>query len=175
MASERKKAEKREKSPDGEAIERALVQFRAYLRDLGHRHSVVREAVARAALGYEGHFEVNDLVRELREVGVEDAHPATVYRSLPLLVHARLIAPVLLSQGERQFYERVFERAHHDHLICLACGKVVEFEFEAFEVLQQDVAARHGFELIDHVHELVGRCADCKRAGRPPKDGRGQG
>lgn len=149
---------------ESEAIERGLESFRAMLREQGHRQSMVREAVARAALAYEGHFEVNDLVRELRQIGVEEAHTATVYRTLPLLVEAGLIQPTLLTHGERQFYERSFERAHHDHLICAICGKVVEFEFEAFEVLQRDIAARHGFELTSHVHELVGRCPDCRGA-----------
>jgi len=45
---------------------------------------------------------------------------------------------------------------------------VVEFEFEAFEILQRDVASKHGFRLIAHYHELVGTCPDCLRQGPPP-------
>lgn len=146
-----------------EDVERALGSFRRALKRKRLRYSSVREAIARAALAYEGHFEVNDLMRVLTTANVKDAHLATVYRTLPLLVEAGLIQHALLSSGERRFYERAFERPHHDHLICVDCHKIVEFEFEAFEVLQRDIAKRHKFELLDHVHELLGRCDDCSR------------
>lgn len=143
-------------------LERALSMFKETLHKRGLRYSTVREAIARAALAYDGHFEVNDLMRQLRDAKVKDAHLATVYRTLPLLVESGLIQPTLLSAGERHFYESAFERRHHDHLICTSCGKVVEFEFEAFEVLQRDVAERYGFRLTAHFHELLGQCADCR-------------
>ena len=144
-----------------ETVERALGIFRRALKHKRLRYSSVREAIARAALAYQGHFEVNDLMGALTSANVKDAHLATVYRTLPLLVEAGLIQHALLSSGERRFYERAFERPHHDHLICVDCGKIVEFEFEAFEVLQRDIATRHKFELLDHVHELLGRCDAC--------------
>lgn len=143
-------------------LQRALEVFKRTLHERGLRLSTVREAIARVALSYDGHFEVNDLMRALRAADVHDAHLATVYRTLPLLVESGLIQPTLLSAGERHFYEPSFERPHHDHLICTSCGKVVEFEFEAFEVLQRDIAHRYGFELTAHFHELLGRCADCR-------------
>lgn len=149
-----------------EAVERALGSFRRALKRKRLRFSSVREAIARAALAYDGHFEVNDLMRVLTNANVKDAHLATVYRTLPLLVEAGLIQHALLSSGERRFYERAFERPHHDHLICVDCHKIVEFEFEAFEVLQRDIATRYRFELLDHVHELLGRCADCAATKR---------
>jgi Fur family ferric uptake transcriptional regulator len=152
-------------APRADVIERAIERFHETLRSRGQRHSHVREAIARAALSYDGHFEVSDLVDELRRASVKDAHLATVYRTLPLLIEAGIIQQTLLSSGDRHFYEAAFERPHHDHLICVSCGKVVEFEFEAFEVLQRDIAKRHGFELTAHVHELLGRCLECRRAG----------
>jgi Fur family transcriptional regulator, ferric uptake regulator len=148
-----------------ETIKRALDGFRDALHERGLRYSGVREAIARVALSYDGHFEVNDLMRVLRAQGVKDAHLATVYRTLPLLVETGLIQPALLSSGERHFYEPAFERPHHDHLICTSCDKVVEFEFEAFEILQHDIAARYGFQLTAHFHELLGLCADCRASG----------
>jgi Fur family transcriptional regulator, ferric uptake regulator len=141
---------------------RALATFKNTLHERGLRLSTVREAIARVALTYDGHFEVNDLMRALRAANIQDAHLATVYRTLPLLVESGLIQPTLLSSGERHFYEPAFERKHHDHLICTSCGRVVEFEFEAFEVLQRDIAERYGFELTAHFHELLGRCSACR-------------
>jgi Fur family ferric uptake transcriptional regulator len=69
--------------------------------------------------------------------------------------------------GERRFYEAIFGREHHDHLICKRCHRVVEFQFEAFEMLQREVAAKYDFVLVDHFHELIGICAACRRAGEP--------
>lgn len=147
---------------DDAGLQRALDHLRDVVRQRGLKSSAVRDAVARAALLRRGHFSVDDLVKDLRDGGVADAHPATVYRVLPLLVEAGLIQPTLVSTADGARYERAFEREHHDHLICTSCGAVLEFYFEAIEVLQRDVAERFGFRLTGHVHELLGVCADCQ-------------
>jgi Fur family transcriptional regulator, ferric uptake regulator len=153
----------RSQALDPVGVDRALEQLRGVVRAKGLKSSAVRDAVARVALGYDGHFTVDDLVKSLRETGVTDAHPATVYRVLPLLVEAGLIQETLVSAGDGHRYERAFEREHHDHIICTSCGKVVEFHFEAIEVLQRDVSERLGFRLTGHIHELFGVCASCDR------------
>lgn len=145
------------------ALERALERLREVARARGLRHSSPREEVARVALRHVGHFSVDELLTDLRRSDSVDAHPATVYRVLPLLVDAGLLQVTLFSRGEGARYERAFEREHHDHLICTGCGAVVEFHFEAIEVLQQDLAERFGFRLTGHVHELLGVCAACQR------------
>ncbi len=150
---------------DDAAIERALEQLRDTVRSHGLKSSSVRDAVARAALQHEGHFSVDDLVTEVREGGIADAHPATVYRVLPLLVEAGLLQITLMSAGDGARYERAFEREHHDHLICTSCGKIVEFQSEEIERLQLDVAKKLGFHLSSHFHELLGTCKDCRGSG----------
>lgn len=152
-----------------EGVTRAIERLQELVRARGLKRSAVRDAVARAALRFEGHFTAEDLIGALRDEGHADTHTATIYRVLPLLLEAGLIEATLISspatKGEGQRYERVFEREHHDHLICTRCRKVVEFHFEAFEVLQEDVAARFGFELTGHVHELLGVCKSCRSRG----------
>jgi Fur family transcriptional regulator, ferric uptake regulator len=145
------------------ANDAVLDRFREFARRHALRRSPVREAIVRAAGRGRGHFAVEDLLARLDEEGVR-ASRATVYRTLPLLLEAGIIQPTLLS-GEQTQYEAAFGHEHHDHLICGRCGKVVEFQFEAFEMLQRDVAARHGFRLTGHFHELVGVCADCGERG----------
>jgi Fur family ferric uptake transcriptional regulator len=150
-----------------DAVARGLERLRTTVRDRALKHSKVREDIARVALGYEGHFSVEDLVRILRAEGIHNAHTATVYRALPLLVDAGLIEPALVSKTDGQRYETVFEREHHDHLVCTVCERIIEYQSEALEALQREIAERHGFELDDHVHELRGRCRECRRAGHP--------
>jgi Fur family ferric uptake transcriptional regulator len=147
---------------DPGGLDRALEQLHAVVQEKGLKGSEIRDTVARAALRYEGHFTAEELLVSLRAHGEGDAHAATVYRVLPLLVEAGLIQQSLLSIGHGQRYERAFGRGHHDHIICTSCGKVVEFEFEAFEVLQRDVSERLGFRLTGHVHELFGLCPSCQ-------------
>lgn len=146
-----------------EAVDRGLERFRALLRERSLKMSKVRESIARAALTYHGHFSVDELVQLLHESGVQDAHLATVYRAVPLLVEAGLIQPALVSKADGQRYEASFERERHDHLVCTSCGRVVEFQSEALEALQRDIARRYDYELEDRVHELRGRCRSCRR------------
>ena len=148
---------------DPSGVDRALEQLRAVVRAKGLKRSEVRDAVARAALRTEGHFTAEELLATLRGQGRTSAHAATVYRVLPLLVEAGLVRESLLSVGQGHRYERAFEREHHDHLVCTSCGRVVEFEFQAFELLQRDLAERLGFRLTGHVHELFGVCERCRR------------
>lgn len=149
-----------------EAVSRALDRFRTVLRDRSLKMSKVREHIARTALSYDGHFSVDDLVTELHDRGVRDAHLATVYRAVPLLVDAGLIQPALISKSDSQRYEASFEREQHEHLVCTGCGKVVEYQSETLRALQREIAARYDFELADHVHELRGRCKECRRSAR---------
>lgn len=139
-------------------IERALERLRELVRKRGLKASLVREGIARAALGIDGHFSIEDLLKAL-----PGSNNATVYRVLPLLVDAGLlqVAPALPDESHR--YERAFEREHHDHLVCTQCRKVVEFHFESLEALQRDVAERFGYVLTAHRHELFGTCADCRK------------
>jgi len=149
--------------PKEDTVLRALDRLRAVVHGRSLKMTKVREAIARAALGYAGHFNVDDLVRVLRSKGVREAHVATVYRAVPLMIEAGLIEPALVAKGEGQHYEAVFEREHHDHLVCAGCGRIVEFQSEALEALQREIAERYDFELDEHVHELRGRCRECRR------------
>lgn len=141
-------------------LERALESLRELVRERGLKASAVRESIARAALAIDGHFSIEDLLKAL-----PGQSTATVYRVIPLLIDAGLLqaAPTLPDESHR--YERAFDREHHDHLVCTQCRKMVEFHFESFEALQRDVAARFGFTLTAHRHELFGKCADCRKKG----------
>jgi len=142
-------------------MEAALDKFRVYLRDKALRMTDAREVIVRIALEKQGHFDVDELVLEVNKQG-HDASRATVYRMLPLLMEAGIVQPAMIS-GDRRRYEAAYGQEHHDHLVCSRCGKVVEFHFEAFEMLQRDLAAKYDFELTAHFHELIGVCGDCRK------------
>ncbi len=148
--------------PQGEqALAQALRQFERFLADRALRLTAARRAIIEAVLERAGHFPIEELIADLKRRGIRGSK-ATVYRTLPLLTEAGIVQQAVMT-GEIRSYEAAVGREHHDHLVCLGCGKVVEFEFEAFEILQREIAARHGFRLEGHHHQLVGRCAECQQ------------
>lgn len=150
----------------GEALAAALARFEAFLEARDLRLTAARRAIVEAVMARSGHFPIEDLVADLRRRGIRGSK-ATVYRALPLLTEAGILQPAVIT-GDSKSYESAVGGVHHDHLVCRACGRVVEFEFEAFEILQREIAARHGFRLESHHHQLVGTCADCQASEPPP-------
>ena len=140
----------------------ALERFERFLHQKDLRLTEARAAIVEAALARHGHYPIEDLIADLKQRGIRGSK-ATVYRTLPLLAEAGILEPAIVA-GDAKSYETTFGRHHHDHLLCSRCGKVVEFEFEAFEILQKEVAARYGYRLEGHHHELVGTCPDCVQA-----------
>jgi Fur family transcriptional regulator, ferric uptake regulator len=143
---------------DGRTRE-ALDRFERFLHGKDLRLTEARAAIVEAALARQGHYPIEDLIADLKARGIRGSK-ATVYRTLPLLAEAGILQPAIVA-GDSKSYETTFGREHHDHLLCSRCGKVVEFEFEAFEILQKEVASRYGFRLEAHHHELVGTCPEC--------------
>lgn len=86
---------------------------------------------------------------------------ATVYRFLRKLTEASMVTEVRMG-GQPARYE-ITPNSHHDHLTCTHCGKIVEFENQDIERLQNEVAIKFGFELTSHVLELYGICSQCHK------------
>ena len=147
---------------DKEKVRQALDKFERFLHVKDLRLTEARAAIVEAAMARQGHYPIDDLIADLKARGIRGSK-ATVYRTLPLLAEAGILQPAIVVADSKS-YETTFGREHHDHLLCGRCGKVVEFEFEAFEILQREVASRHGYRLESHYHELVGTCPDCLAA-----------
>lgn len=86
---------------------------------------------------------------------------ATVYRFLRTLTENGFVTEVRMG-GLPARYE-LTPKSHHDHLTCVACGKICEFENHHIEELQSKVAKQFGFQLTSHVLELYGICFDCQK------------
>jgi Fur family ferric uptake transcriptional regulator len=150
-------------------VEAVLAQFRDFLHQHSLRATDVRESIVRAILSRDGHFDIDELVHDMRARGIETSR-ATVYRVLPLLKQAGIIQSTVKT-GDRCRYEAAAGSQHHDHMVCTSCGKIVAFQFEAFEMLQREVASKHGFRLTGHSHELFGLCEDCQN--KSPESAKG--
>jgi Fur family ferric uptake transcriptional regulator len=111
------------------------------------------------------HVTIDGLLEQVRVVDPRIGY-ATVYRTLKLLTESGVAQEHHFGDGHTR-YELSDSDAHHDHLICVECGTITEFEEPAVEELQDRIAKRYGFEIREHKHELYGVCADClKKAGK---------
>lgn len=142
----------------------ALEAFRAYLSSQGLRYTPQRRIVLDQTLGRGGHFDAEELYESCRRAG-QNVSRATVYRALGHLRDCGLVKEVLREQG-RSCYETVYGHEHHDHMLCMACGRVIEFCDDRIEDLQQRICRRHGFKPLDHRMGIRGLCRDCRRAKR---------
>lgn len=113
------------------------------------------------------HLSAEDVYKELLAQGI-DIGLATVYRVLAQFEQANLIVRHHFD-ADRAMYE-LQEGTHHDHLVCLGCGKVVEFVDPDIERAQLAVAKRYGYELCDHKLVLYGVCQDCNDSGEEKVD-----
>lgn len=87
---------------------------------------------------------------------------ATIYRTLHLFCQAGLTQGREFGEGQTR-YELVYNHHHHDHLVCLHCGKIIEFENMDIEHLQEQVAKEHFFKIQRHKLELYGACQECQK------------
>jgi Fur family transcriptional regulator, ferric uptake regulator len=108
-----------------------------------------------------GHLSVEDVWAKVRQQDAK-VSVATVYRTMKLLSECGLAHARNVGDGQTR-YEPAAGRDHHDHLICTRCGRIVEFENDRIEALQESVAKRHGFTVTSHKMELYGLCRDCQR------------
>jgi Fur family transcriptional regulator, ferric uptake regulator len=138
-------------------------RFRGYLKEHGLTFTSTRAAILRGILSSRGHFDADELRERLRRKG-EVLSAATIYRTLPLFVESGIIMETL-RERDRARYEPSWGRAHHDHLECLACGRIIEFKDDALERLQETVCRRHRFQPVDHHLGIRGYCTAC-RGGR---------
>jgi|GEM_PF-714029 len=136
-----------------------------YLARSGLRVTRQRRAIAAAFFSHEGHPNIDELYSAIRA-----QHPhigqATVYRTLKLLVESGLAEPSRFGDGTTR-YEAAHAGDHHDHLICVECGHIVEFRDDEIERRQLEIAARNRFAVTDHKMVIYGACIDAKCPRRP--------
>jgi Fur family ferric uptake transcriptional regulator len=107
------------------------------------------------------HLSAEDVYKALIDAG-EDVGLATVYRVLTQFESAGLVIRHNF-EGGRSVFE-LDSGQHHDHLVCLSCGTVVEFVDDTIEEHQQQIAERHGFRILEHSLVIYGHCSSCSAA-----------
>ncbi len=134
-----------------------------YMRDHGLKLTRQREEILSRFVELGKHVTVEELLHAVRQVSPGVGH-ATIYRTMKLFVDSGVASERHFLNGPACYEPGEHHEDHHDHLICTACRTIVEFENDAIEQLQNEVATQHGFELKHHKMELYGLCPACRGA-----------
>ena len=122
------------------------------LRKEGLRYTSQRQAVWDEIKKSEEHRNAEDIYLQLKSDN-HNVSRATVYRTIDVLVKNHMVRKMDLGDGQNLFEPRIDDE-HHDHMICLDTGKIIEFFDEELENLQDKIAEKHGYKVVRHVHQL---------------------
>ena len=138
--------------------------FLQHIQKKGLKRTAQRDLILDTFLRMEVHLSSEDLYRLVKQ---EDPTigQTTVYRTLKLLTEAGLAREVRFGDG-RTHYEHNYKHQHHDHMICSECGRIIEFFSAELEALQDKIAAKHRFQITQHLHRIIGLCSECRRAAK---------
>jgi len=135
-------------------------QLKAFLKERGFKSTRQREIIVTEFLKLKAHITAEDLYRKInkkhRNIGF-----TTVYRTLKLLIKSGLATERVFADNLTR-YEPLSAEDHHDHLICLGCGAITEFENPKLEKLQEKIAREFNFHTITHKMEFYGYCRRCR-------------
>ena len=142
----------------------AQEKFSQYVAEKGLRHTEQREKVLSVFLKTEKHVtvqELHDLVRkEHSGIGY-----ATIARTVKLMCDSGLCRTVDFGDGSQR-YEHKYNHEHHDHLICVNCGKFEEIYSPELEQIQHELVAQHGYTQQSHKLDIFGLCPKCTNGGK---------
>jgi len=131
-------------------------KFKTYLKSKKLKFTPEREAILKKVFSLHEHFDVEKLYEKLDK----RISRATIYRTLSLLVKSKLVEELFRCQ-DKISYEYIFGHKHHDHMLCIKCGKIIEFREEKIEKLQEAVCKKYGFTPVEHRLSIRGYCKEC--------------
>ncbi len=125
----------------------------------GHRITASRRRVLEALLDAPAHFTVDDVLRQVADVG-----RATVFRTMKLLQDLNVVCRVMMEDGSLHY--RLSTRGHHHHLVCRSCGQVADFATCDVSSLIDQLSRSTDYQIEGHWLEVYGRCASCRAPER---------
>lgn len=132
-------------------------KFAEFLKKKGLRMTPQRQAILDLLLVSEHHVSQEEIYAKLKARGIGKV---TVFRTLKMLETSGLVDSVASPGGKRR-YELETGRPHHDHLICVECGRIIEIRWAEVEKIQERACKKIGFRPLYHRHEIFGRCKAC--------------
>ncbi|NWF90722.1 MAG: transcriptional repressor [Ignavibacteriaceae bacterium] len=135
--------------------------LRQFLKKGQNRITPERFEVMDAALDYEGHFGADDLYVIMKNNSSRVSR-ATVYKTLELLVQCNLLCKRNFGDNMTH-YESLYRKQNHDHLICMDCGRIVEFPSTSLENIPSQLCNELGFDFSSYSFNIFARCKNPKK------------
>ena len=136
----------------------------AYIADKGLRKTTQRDAIIEAAFSTTEHYTAEELLLMARKVDPSVSR-ATIYRTLPLLVECGVLKEMDFGKDYKYYDPNYNEHPHHNHLICVDCHKIVEFEDQHIELLEDCISKRLGFSPSMKSLRIEASCDELKKRG----------
>jgi len=144
-----------------EHIEQATEVFRRFLKAKDLKITRQREILLRRIFEREEHFSAEDLEDRVKGDGISKA---TIYRTLQLMVECEFVREVALVD-DRRMYEHVYGHEAHDHIVCVDCGKVFEFDAAQIARVEVTISKGLGFVPVGHVLRIEAKCEQMRTTG----------
>lgn len=135
--------------------EKAKEIFKNFLKEGKNRNTPERYEVLEHALKYQGHFGADDLFISMKNFNSIISR-ATIYNTLELLVQCGLLSKRNFGDNITR-YENNFKRKQHDHIICMECGKIIEFSDPKISKISEKVCNKYGYELDSFSFNIFAR------------------
>jgi Fur family ferric uptake transcriptional regulator len=135
-----------------------------YLTSKGLRKTVQRDAIIEAAFNTTEHYTAEDLLILARKVEPSVSR-ATVYRTLPLLVECGVLKEMDFGRDHKFYDPNYIDHPGHNHLICVDCSKIVEFEDRNIDTLENCISKRLGFSPSNKIVRIEATCDELKAKG----------
>ncbi len=144
------------------SIDVLITRLREKVKELNLKNTSQREVIMRAMFKHKGHYTPEEILQfTQKEDGGKDVGIATVYRALNFFEETKFVISISFAADGKKYELNV--KAHHDHMICTECGKIIEFESDEIEKLQEVEAAKKGFLIQDHAMQIYGICKECQK------------
>lgn len=133
--------------------------LKTYLETKGLKTTSQRDFIADTFFRTNTHISLEELLKKVRRKTPNIGY-ATVYRTMRLLTECGLAIARQFGDGQTR-YENLPADGHHDHIICIKCSKIAEFQNHKIEQLQIEAAKKLGFTVVNHKLEIYGYCPEC--------------
>ena len=133
-------------------IKKHIDNFKSALKKEGLKFTEQRLQLFKFLYENKGHFECEELIIEMNKKN-QKVSRATIYRTLDILVKYNFVRKLVLDDGVAR-YENKISTKHHDHMICIETGDIIEFFNEDIERIQDEIAEQNGYVIVKHVHQL---------------------
>lgn len=142
-----------------ETLESIIKRLRKSLREKGLKNSKQREEILSVLYKNGTHLSPEEVAQQIRLTD-KNASLSSVYRILSFLEQEGFICGLKTDKSGKRY--EIASKSHHDHIICLECGEIIEFVDDEIERLQDEVAKKYGAKLISHDMKLFVKCKNCQ-------------